>query len=113
MKKKATQSITLFIPVTQLSATWKGEFDRLPANKTFDLIIDYPLGGAQPVHFPIKTGKRGMGLIVLLGKIGQAYEKLYEDPDGNHIYGHGIDDLQLEGIDINYKTKKIILYIGS
>jgi hypothetical protein len=113
MKKKSKQSITIFIPITQLDAIWRGELDRLPANQTFDLIIDYPLGGARAHHFPIKTGKHGLGLIGLLGKIGQAYKKLYEDPDENDIFGHDIDDLQLEGISVNFKTKKITLDIGS
>jgi hypothetical protein len=111
--KKNEQSVTIFIPVAQLSATWKGEFKKLPANKIFDLVLDYPFGGARVHRFPIKTGKKGMGLIALLGKIGQAYEKIYEDPDKNEVFGHDIDDLQLEGIHVNYKTKKITLDIGS
>ena len=110
---KKNQNVTIFIPVAQLSATWKGEFDRLPANKTFDLVLDYPFGGTREHHFPIKTGKKGMGLVALLGKIGKAYEKIYEDPDENDVFGHDIDDLQLEGIQVNHKTKKITLSIGS
>ena len=114
MKKKVKkQSAWLFIPITDLGCGWKGEIDRLPANQTFDLVIGYPLGGTKPHHFPIKTGKKGMGLIALLGKIGQAYEKLYEDPVGNHIFGHGIDDLCLEGININFTAKTITLRVGS
>lgn len=111
--KKTKQSVIIFIPVAQLSAIWQGEFDRLPANQTFDLILDYPFGGDREHHFPIKTGKKGMGLIALLGKIGKAYEKIYEDPEESGVFGHDIDDLQLEGITVNYKTKKITLGIGS
>jgi hypothetical protein len=111
--KKTKQSVTIFIPVAQLGATWKGEIDRLSANQTFDLVLDYPFDGERKHHFPIKTGKNGMGLIALLGKIGQAYEKIYEDPEENGVEGHDIDDLQLEGINVNYKTKKITLDIGS
>lgn len=107
------QNITIFIPVSQLSTSWKGDFQKLPPNKTFDLVLDYPFGGTRVHHFPIKTGKKGMGLIALLGRIGKAYEKIYEDPEKNGVFGHDIYDLQLEGIRVNYKTKKINLDIGS
>ena len=111
--KKKTQHITIFIPVSQLNGPWKGELERLPANKTFDLILDYPFGSVREHHFAINTGKKGMGLVALLGRIGKAYEKVYQDPDKYGVFGHGIDDLQLEGIRINYKTRKIHLDIGS
>jgi hypothetical protein len=114
MKKKTNkQSISIFIPIFQLGSGWKGELDKLPANQTFDLIINYPLGGTAPHHFSIKTGKRGLGLIGLLGKIGQAYELLYEDPIGNNIFGHDIYDLCLEGLSVDFKNKTITLSVGS
>lgn len=113
MKKKIVkQSVTVFIPITHLGSLWKGVFDKLPANQTFDLVLDYPFAGREH-HFTISTGKKGMGLIALLGKIGQAYEKIYEDPDKNGVFEHDICDLQLEGINVNRKTKKIMLLIGS
>jgi len=113
MKKKTIQSLTMFIPVSQLDATWNGQLDKLPANQTFDLIIDYPFGGEHEYHFPIKTGKRGLGLMGLLNKIGKAYAKIYNDPDKYQVFGHDIGDLQLEGIKVNFKTKRIRLSIGS
>ena len=121
MKKTNKQSITLDIPITYLAATWKGSFDKLPANKTYELIIDYPL--SNPARYQIKTGKTGMGLVKLLGTIGKLYQKTYDvedssmdnEEDGGRygIWGHDIGDLALEGIDINHKTKKITLDIGS
>jgi hypothetical protein len=112
-KKTDKQSVSIFIPVSQLGASWKGELDRLPANQTFDLVLDYPFGGAVKHHFPIKTGKRGLGLIGLLGKIGQAYEKIYENPDDNGVFGHDIYDLQLSRVNVNFKTKVITLDVDS
>jgi hypothetical protein len=115
------QNITVHIPVTMLSSIWKGEFPKLPANKTYQLVIDYPL--SNPVTYPIKTGKKGMGLVSLLGKIGKLYQKTYDVEDetleseaegGRYgIYGHDIGDLNLSGINVNHKTKKITLDVDS
>ena len=106
-------NLTLSIPIAQLSAIWKGEMDRLPANETFQLLIDYPFGGSREHYFKIKTGKNGLGLIGLLGKIGKAYEKIHERPEESGVFGHDIDDLRLEGVSVNFKTKVITLDVGS
>lgn len=119
VKKKANkQSIDVHIPVTMLSSSWKGDFDKLPANEVYELIIDYPLD--NPARYKIKTGKNGMGLVALLGTIGKFYEKTYEDEDSSEdprgrygIYGHSIDDLSLSGVNINHTTKKITLDVDS
>jgi hypothetical protein len=111
MKKKTKQSITIFIPVSNLEGIWKGDFEKLPTNQTFDLIINYPLD--REYHFVIKTGKKGMGLIDLLRKIGKVYNKIYFDPDKYGVWGHDIHDLQLEGINVDFKTKKITIEVGS
>lgn len=114
MKKKVNkQSISLFIPVSQLGASWKGGLNKLPANQTFDLIIDYPFGGERKHHFPIKTGKHGLGLIGLLSKIGLAYEKIYENPEENGVFGHDISDLQLARVNVDFKAKTIKLDVDS
>lgn len=95
-----------------LSSIWKGNFDKLPANCIYNLIIDYPL--EEPVIIPIKTGKFGMGLFKFLKKIGAAYEKIYDDNKGQFkVYGHDIYDLNLSGISVNHKTKKIKLSVDS
>lgn len=118
---KKTQSITLFIPVTSLDAIWRGDSKKLPANKVYQLIIDYPL--SVPARYKIKTGKKGMDILKLLTVIGKCYQKTYDVEDETceseeeggcyGIWGHSIDDLCLEGISINHKTKKIKLFIGS
>lgn len=114
MKKKANKnSITIFIPISQLDAIWTGEFKNLPANQTFQLIIDYPLGGERPVPYNIKTGKTGMGLVKLLKKIGEAYVDLYTHADRYGVFGHDMEDLQLEGINVDFKKKIIRLDVGS
>lgn len=109
--KKNINDVTLFIPVTHLDAIWKGNFKDLPRNQNYQLIIDYPLD--KPAKFKIKTGKMGIGLIRLLGIIGKKYSYVYENAEKYGIWGHDIDDLQLEGLRINHKKKTIELYMGS
>ena len=109
--KKSLQSATLFIPIISLDAVWKGDASSLPPNKTYSLIIDYPLD--KPAVFKIKTGKKGMSFLSLLNKIGIFYNRVYEDGHKYVVWGHDISDLSLEGIDINHKNKTISLYVGS
>ena len=114
------QDITVNISITSLDAIWKGDTRKLPPNKTYELLIDYPL--TYPAKFEIKTGKTGMDFLKLLKIIGEKYIEIYDaepdsaycDDDGSYgIWGHSIDDLCLEGLTINHKTKKIRLDIGS
>lgn len=112
--KKNKESLDIHIPVTYLGSTWKGNFEKLPANKTYELIIDYPL--ENPAKFKIKTGRSGMNLITLLGKIGELYQETYDKEDATgcyKIYGHDIDDLNLGGIDIDHKKRTIKLGVDS
>lgn len=120
MKNK--QSITVFVPVTHLLGIWsRKEFQKLPANQTFELKIDYPL--SHPAYYKIRTGKKGMGLARLLVAIGKAYQKTYEVEDATMtseeeggrygIYGHAMEDLSIEGISVDYKKKTIRLDVGS
>jgi hypothetical protein len=122
MKKKAKQNITVFIPVTHLLGIWsRKEFQKLPANQTFELKIDYPL--SYPAHYKIRTGKNGMGLTKLLSVIGKSYQKTYDVEDATMdtdmgcgrygIYGHDIGDLSIVGINVDYKKKTIRLDVGS
>lgn len=112
--KKNTQSIDLSVRITDLEEYWKGDFQKLPANSTYELVIDYPL--SFPAHYKINTGKNGMGLMALLRKIGKLYQKTY-DLDSKcsayNIYGHDIGDLNLAGIRVNHKTKTIKLDVDS
>lgn len=106
-------SIDLFIPISNLGASWKGKWKDLPPNEEFSLIIDYPLGGNKPVIYKIKTGKSGMNLIQLLAKIGSSYEDLYDNADRHCVFGHDIDDLSLGGIIVDFKKKRITLGVDS
>jgi hypothetical protein len=114
------QHITLDVQVTNLTYTWKSNFQRLPPNKIYELVIDYPL--SNPAVYKIKTGKNGMGLVTLLGKIGKLYQRVYALEDRRisagkeglyGIWGHDMDDLAIEGININHKKKIITLDVGS
>lgn len=116
MKKKTNkQSVDVHIPVTMLSSKWGGNFEKLPPNKTYELLIDYPL--THPARFKIKTGKNGLNLAGLLGKIGKLYDEIYEaDDSGYERYGirnHDIGDLNLGGIDVDHNKLLITLGIDS
>jgi len=116
MKKKTNkQSVDVHIPVTMLSSRWGGNFEKLPPNKTYELLIDYPLD--CPARFKIKTGKNGLNLAGLLGKIGKLYEEIYEaDDQGDDrygIYGHDIGDLSLGGIIVDHDKMLITLGVDS
>lgn len=83
----------------------------LPANEEFTLTIDYPLSNAA--KFKIKSGKTGMGTAKLIDKICKLYHKVYENEEKYGIWGHSIDDLNLEGIKVNFVKKSITIDIGS
>ena len=84
----------------------------LPANKTYTIEIDYPFD--EPGYFDIKTNS-GMGFANLLTHIRKAYDKQYAAAKKSKTngYWHGMEDLYLEGINVDHKTKKITLDIGS
>ena len=116
MKKKVNkQNVNVFVPITMLASSWGGDFEKLPPNKIYDLLIDYPLD--NPVKFKIKTGKTGMDLAKLMNTIGNLYEKVYEideaDPNIYGIYGHYITDLNLSGINIDHNKLLITLDVDS
>lgn len=105
------QSIVCDIPVER-SKYWKGKDIRLPGNRTYTLVIDYPF--SKEATYSFKT-KKGMGLIGLLGVITKCYERKYKaaEKDDEDGYWHGIGDLVIEGITVDHKKKKITLDIGS
>ncbi len=85
----------------------------LVPNATYTLVIDYPFD--KWGYYKIKSGKNGMGLGRLLRKIWECYTKQYDaaKTDDNQDYWHGIDDLFVEGIDIDHKKREIRLSMGS
>lgn len=111
MTKPNKQSIRCDIKVDAIEY-WKGKDFWLPARRTYNLIIDYPFSKAGV--FQIKTGK-GMGLLGLMAKTYKAYKTMYRraQTDKQQGYWHGIEDLVVEGITVNHKTRKIRLDIGS
>lgn len=106
-----TQKITLFIPVENLTAKWNGQFEKLPPNKIYEIVIDYPID--KPFVRKINTGKFGMSLFSLLRRIGKYYQSIYNCEEKYGVWGHEITDLIIEGININHKKKLITLDIGS
>lgn len=111
MKTIDKQSVSLYVPIYALSKSWKGTFNKLPPNKTYTLIIGYPLN--NPAKIEVKTGKTGMGVANLLAKIGESYRNVYDNAERFGIWGHDIDDLILSGVNVNHKTKMITLDVDS
>ena len=107
---KKSKEITCSIPIAHACWTWENEVCLKP-NSTYTLIVSYPLD--KEYSFPIKVGKSGMGSFGLVSKVGQIYDQIYAEESKYGVWGHGIDDLCLEGFNIDHKTKKIKLYIGS
>jgi hypothetical protein len=108
---KKTQSIHCNIPVTN-GEYFNGKDFWLPGNRVYILIIKYPF--SKEAQYDIKT-KKGMGLAGLMKRIYQCYIRKYKaaersDDDG---YWHGIEDLVIEGIRVNHRSKTIRLDVGS
>lgn len=110
MKKVKKQNISLDVQVSALDY-FKGDMQLLPPNKTYQLIIDYSV--SNWATYKIHTGKSGIGLNRLLTYIGKAYNKVYAAEDKYGVWGHGINDLALEGINIDHTSKTIRLQVGS
>lgn len=108
--RKKKQKVNLDIQVRSLYL-WGNDLQQLPPNQTFELIIDYPI--STWARYKLKTGKSGMGLGKLLGEIGKAYQKVYAAADKYGVWGHSIDDLAIEGINIDFVKKIIRLDVGS
>ena len=112
-----TQTYKCSVPVSYLGTKiWSNESLQLWPNETFTLIINYPFGGATVHSFAFKTGKNGMGIGGILNEIGKAYNKIYESEesmDKYGVFGHGIEDLHLCEIKVNFKTKKITIGVDS
>lgn len=103
----------------------------LPANKTYILVIDYPL--SIPAKIPLKTGKKGMTRSQFVDKVCKAYRAIYkaedstssrkvrlgkdggsapmfnrEQSDGKWgIWGHDIGDLILCAVHVRGKNLEI------
>lgn len=104
------RTFNCLIPVSMLPAC-KGSLDSLPPNSNYEVIVDYPLESS--VKFKITTGHKGLPSGKLLQKIGKIYERIYQNPDKYKVYGHSLEDLILETVRINHKTKQIALDLGS
>lgn len=109
--KDKIKNIDLYVQITDIENHVKNSRYKLPPNKSYQLIIDYPV--ENPVKFEIKTGKNGLSQIDLINKIGDCYYKVYKNDDKYGVWGHDIGDLVLAGIKINHTTKTIRLEVDS
>lgn len=101
------QSVNLNFNFKSL-ADLSGDVSLLP-NKTYKLIIDYPVNGE--INYNIKVGSKGMSGLKLLSRIYKTYLDVY-DCDGL-VWGHELCQLFLEGIFVDHKKLVIRLAVGS
>ena len=94
--------------ITWPSSVIKRPNDLVIKDTEITIEFDYPLGA--PVFKTYKS-KTGFTRQLLFEKIQSGYLKIYYKPDKYGIWGHGIDDLALEGVQI--KDAKVTLSIGS
>lgn len=87
------------------------KFKNLSPNETFSLTINYPVEGS--IDFKFNTGPEGMSYPELVSKIGKCYKTIYKNPEKYGVWGHGIGDLFLEQIHVDYKNNTVKLYVGS
>jgi hypothetical protein len=105
----------------------------LKANKTYKLIISYPV--STPYTVDINTGKKGLTRIKVIDLICKHYRKMYAEEDGSSsmgdpghipgmlnrnisdgkygIWGHDIGDLCLVNMYVNDNKKTIELGVDS
>ena len=112
-KKPAKQSVRCSFPFYNLEYH-DGKDINLPPNETYSMEIRYPFTN-PPIFVEVKTGKNGMGIGGLFKAIWKAYDvrfaKLYLGQDGSAL--HSVEELFLEGIDVDHKKRTIGLLIGS
>lgn len=95
----------------------------LEPNSVYKVKFTYPLTDSSTLT--ITTKKKGMGALELLLTVCQEYRRIYDEeeeyfeknPNGDSppygIWGHDIEDLYLEGLEVNHKNKTITLFVGS
>lgn len=120
-KKTKRASVTLMMHVATTANCKSTKDIWLEPNQIFEVKIDYPL--SHPAKFKLRTGKDGMGIFGIATAICKKYQEIYdeedergEDEDGDTkygIWGHDIEDLHLEGININFEKKTITIDVGS
>lgn len=81
----------------------------LSPNETYTLIIDYPLNKAYKKSF--KSNSNGTTLGDLVNFISKKYEEVYNNEEKYGVWGHDIDQLIIETINID--GDKITLGMGS
>ena len=92
MKKKVKQSITIFIPISQLVATWEGNLDKLPANQVFNLVINYPFGGTRKHEFPqSRLASTVWGWWACWAKLDKPMRRSMKTLTEMRVFGHDID----------------------
>lgn len=109
-KMEGKEKIDCFISITDLAALSSGSSIKIPPNETYRLTINYPV--KEERTFPIEGGEFGLLLLDLFAEIEICYWKVFEEQPFNTI-NHGIEDLTLEGMEINHDEKTIGLSVGS
>lgn len=105
-KKKASKKLTRTFNF-DVDDLINADEEFLPKGK-FTATIDYPMSVEHTftVEGPLST-------IELAIRVAKEYNKVYCEPDKYGIWGHCIEDLVLEGMDIDLKKKTIEIFVGS
>jgi hypothetical protein len=61
-----------------------------------EIEIDYPVTRKR-IHHATRSG--GFTLKAFVEAVLDGYKAIYADPDGHGVWGHGLGDLYLEGIE--------------
>lgn len=117
MKEQDTKIVEL-IPSNMYIhiASWKEDngitiFSEKLKNKEVEVTISYPLRTNYIFTF---KDKGGMGCVTdLIDNIVSKYRFIYSKPENFGIWGHSIEDLIIERLNLDLTTNKIILYVGS
>jgi hypothetical protein len=104
-------SKTKFVTDVHISSHKKTSKLVLKPNTNYKMFIDYPLD--VPAVFTIKSGKNGIFQDKLVNIIVDKYREVYKNKAKYGIWGHGISDLFLEEVVVDYKAKEIRLGVGS
>lgn len=80
-------------------------------NREVEVTISYPL---RTNHTFIYKDKSGVGCVNdLINIIITKYKWIYSKPEKFGIWGHCLEDLVIEALNLDTESNKIILYVGS
>jgi len=87
------------------------------AGDSLSFVVDYPMSRVAVVTvFParVENRKRSVTSVEsILWGLAQAYKAIYADWEKWGVWGHGIEDLVFESIEVDVETGRGVVYVGS